>query len=208
MQDRLVELMLLALVAVVGLFLLVAVGDWVLPDAAPLGDWADIVLALVTILAILFGGLFAAVKFELFRDFEPHLTISHTINHRRLGGGYTHIDVKATLQNSSRVRVELNEGFYLLQQVSPAPSDVDFPGDNLLYPPWPILDEASFNLGDNNIVLEPNQSLQEVFQFMVPSYVETLLIHYILYDWASTEEVPKGWGITEVYDIIGDASQR
>lgn len=207
MQDKLVEVLLYVLAAVVGLFILVAAFDWLLPNSAPLGEWTDITLALVTILAILVGGLFAAVKFELFRDFEPHLTISHTINHRRLGDGYIHIDVKATLQNSSRVRVELNEGFYLLQQVSPVPSNVDFPGDNLLYPPWPILDEASFDLGDNNIVLEPNQSLQEVFQFMVPSYVETLLIHYILYDSASTEEVSKGWGITEVYDIIGDATQ-
>ena len=102
MQDRLVELVLLALVAVVGLFVLVVVVDWALPDSAPLGDWADIVLALVTILAILFGGLFAAVKFDLFRDFEPHLTITHAINHRTLGNGYTHLDVKATLNNSSK----------------------------------------------------------------------------------------------------------
>ena len=202
MQDKLVELMLLALAVVVGLFLLVAVLDWLLPDAAPLGDWANIVLALVTIIAILFGGLFAAVKFDLFRDFEPHLSISHTINQRRLGGGYIHLDVEAIMHNNSKVKVELGDGYFLLQQIFPVAAEVDFLGDNLLYPPWPILDEKSFSLGDYDIVLEPGQSLQEVFQFMIPDHVETLLIHYVLFDSASPGDRSRGWGITEVYDII------
>lgn len=114
MQDRLIVILLLVLAAVVGMFLLVALLNWALPEAASLGDWASIVLALVTVLAILFGGLFAAVKFDLFRDFEPHLTISHTIRHRSVGSDYVHIDVTAVLHNSSRVKVELQDGYFLL----------------------------------------------------------------------------------------------
>ena len=166
------------------------------------GGWANIVLALVTILAILVGGLFAAVKFELFRESEPHLTVSHNINQRRLGSGYTHLDVATIMRNNSKVKVELRDGYFLLQQIAPVAAEVDFLGENLLYPPWPILDEMSFSLGDSDIVLEPGQSLQEVFQFMIPQHVETLLIHYVLFDSASPGDRSRGWGITEVYDII------
>ena len=116
MQDRLTEILLYVLAAIVGLFLLVALLDWLLPGAATFMDWTQIVLSLVTILAIVFGGLFAAVKFELFRDFEPHLTISHTINHRPLGDSHVHIDVRAVLHNSSRVRVELTDGYFVVHK--------------------------------------------------------------------------------------------
>ena len=139
MQDKLIEILLFVLATVVGLFIFVAVLNWVLPDTVLLGDLANVVLALVTVLAIIFGGLFAAVKFELFRDFEPHLTISHTINHRNIADSYVHLDVKVTLHNSSRVRVELREGFFLLQQITPVTGGADFLGQNFLYPDWPVL---------------------------------------------------------------------
>ena len=202
MQDKLIGVALLVVVAVIGLFILVGLLGWVLPDAAPLGDWADIVLAVVTILAILFGGLFAVVKFDLFRDFEPHLTISHTINHRPWGNGYWHLDVKATLNNSSKVRVELHGGYFILQQIRPASGVDDIPEPSIVYPYWPVLEEFSIDLGDRPLELEPGQSLQEVLQFMVPVHVETVLIHYAFHDTGSQAEQPSGWGITEVYDII------
>ncbi len=204
MQDKVIEILVVVLLAVVGLFLLVAMVDWALPDAVPLGDWADIVLALVTVLAILFGGLFAAVKFDLFRDFEPHLTITHAISHRALGNGYTHLDVKATLNNSSKVRVALHGGYFILQQVRPASGEHSIPEPSTVYPFWPILEEFSIDLGDRPLELEPGQALQEVLQFMVPDHVETVLIHYSFHDAGSLSEQPNGWGITEVYDIIGN----
>ena len=203
MQDKLIGAALLVVVAVIGLFILVGLLDWVLPDAAPLGDWADIVLAVVTILAILFGGLFAAVKFDLFRDFEPHLTITHSINHRALGNGYWHLDVKATLNNSSKVRVELHGGYFLLQQIRPVSGEENIGERNIVYPFWPVLEEFSFDLGDRPLELEPGQAMQEVLQFMVPGHVETVLIHYSFHDAGNLAEQPSGWGITEVHDIIG-----
>lgn len=207
MQDRLVVILLLVLAAVVGLFLLVALVDWALPDAAPLGDWADIVLALVTILAILFGGLFAAVKFDLFRDFEPHLTITHTINHRFLGDSYVHIDVTSSLHNSSKVRVVLQGGYYVLQSIEPVSDSSDFADGAMLYPSWPVLDEATFDLGDQAMTIEPGQSLQEVLQFLVPIEVGAVLIHYFFYDSSQSAVQGQGWGITSVYDIFGRQSE-
>ena len=90
-----------------------------LPDVSKYKDIADLVQTALTIFALLAGGAFAAYKLELFRDFEPHLTLTHTINHRRMGDSYIHIDVAVRMHNSSKVKVDLYEGFWTLQQLSP-----------------------------------------------------------------------------------------
>ena len=207
MQDRLVVILLLVLAAVVGLFLLVALLNWALPDSAPLGDWADIVLAVVTILAILFGGLFAAEKFELFRDFEPHLTIAHTINHRRLTDGYLHLDVTAVLHNSSRVRVEV-VGNFAFQQVVPLLGDTEqlegiesqvFSDDIQPFMEWPIIGVRQCAL----MGVEPGQVHKETVEIIVPDDVQTVAIHTYFRTSDAQREPEPVWGLTSVYDIVG-----
>ena len=167
-----------------------------------LKDLTGIIQSALTTLAILAGGGFALYKLKQFRDLEPHLTISHSINHRPIGGSYVHIDVAFTLHNSSRVKVELREGFFVVQQIAPAFNDNTLLEQNLLYPGWPVLAEASFDLGEYGFLLEPGQSLQDVLQFTVPRDVSTVLVHYFFYDNRYTTDSRSGWGITEVYDII------
>ena len=175
-----------------------------MPDLTWLKDFSGIVQSILTILAILAGGGFALYKLKQFRDLEPHLTISHTINHRHVGDPYVHIDVTALLHNSSRVKVELQDGYFLLQHITQLPDGQDMPDGNLLYPPWPVLDQASFDLGDQALVIEPGQSLQEVFQFMVPREVEAVLISYFFYDSRPSAGHQRGWGISSVYDILDE----
>ena len=209
MQDKLVGVALLVVVAVIGLFLLVGLLDWVLPDAAPLGDWADTVLAVVTVLAILFGGLFAAVKFELFRDFEPHLTLSHTINHRNIGNNYVHIDVTAVLHNSSRVRVEV-EGNFAFQQVVPVMGEREpdeqieslvFSVDIQPFMEWAIIGERQCS----KMSIEPGQTHQETVEIIIPDDILTIAIH-TYFRASDFEKLPQAvWGLTSVYDIASAA---
>ena len=210
MQDRLTEILLFVLAAIIGLFLLVALLDWLLPNATPLGDWAGIVLALVTILAIIFGGLFAAVKFELFRDFEPHLTISHQVSQRPIGSKYVHIAVKATLYNTSKVRVEILDGIFRIYQVAPLGdleveklySDLFETGevDELQ---WPTLDELYPSWAKNDLSIEPGESHHETIEFIVGNSLETVLIYtyFCNVNYPKRPESPMGWGETTVYDI-------
>ena len=213
MQDRLVEILLLVSMAVIGLFVLVAALDWVLPDASPLGRWADIVLAVVTILAILVGGLFAAEKFELFRDSQPHLTISHTINHRNIADSYVHLDVTAALHNSSRVKVELNRGLFTLQEIAPVLDDEELEdrlearnlvAENLAFSQWAILDQFSCDWGGSALVIEPGQTFQQTVEFVISREITTVAIHAFFYNsrFAEGLEQPEGWNITVVYDIF------
>ena len=213
MQDKLIEILMLVLLAVVGLFILVAVVAWVLPDAVPLGNLADIVLALVTIFAILFGGIFAAIKFELFRDFEPHLNVTHTIGHRNIGESYVHLDVTAALYNSSRVKVELKSGLFTLQEVAPVSDDLELEdrlearnlvAENIAFSQWPILDQFSCDWSDHNLTIEPGQTFQETVEFVISREITTVAIHAFFYNSRFGEglEKPEGWNITTVYDIF------
>ena len=63
--------LLLVLAALAGLSIILAALHWLLPDAARFKDLVGSAQSLVTALAILLGGGFAAVKLELFRDFAP-----------------------------------------------------------------------------------------------------------------------------------------
>ena len=72
-----------------------------LPDIAQAGDLARIIQAAVTATALVATGLFAAVKFQLFREFEPHLNITHEISCQEIGDSYVHIGVTAVFQHAS-----------------------------------------------------------------------------------------------------------
>ena len=187
---------------------------WLLP-AGELKDAAGIVQAVITAAAIIAGGIIAAYKLQLFRETEPHLTIAHTVSHRTMENGYVHIAVKAVLRNSSRVAVRLREGRFLLRHIatglaaatSETAAETKSPVDNVLYPQLPVLDDASFDLGDHEISIEPGQTIQEVLQFVVPDGVTTVLIHYFFHDARFPDDPLRGWGITDVYDIINDQNR-
>ena len=182
---------------------------WALVCFADVGitDSARAVQALGTIIAISAGGLFAIFKLQMFRDFQPHLTISHVVLHRPVGESYVHIDVAVTLHNSSKVKIELRDGFFRLQQIAPViDEDVE-----TLYPEvfvdktaediqWPTLDEIPLTWDKGVLIVEPSEAHQETFEFIVSKAVESVIIHTYFYNPYSSS--PEGWGATTVYDII------
>ena len=116
-QTRRALIAVALILVAVALLYLILVDEW--SSSGTFQRWADIFQSIVMALAIIFGGIFALLKLQAFRDFDPHLTISHMVSHRLVGDSYIHIDVTATLQNSSKVQIELNKGFFRLQQISP-----------------------------------------------------------------------------------------
>ena len=84
---------------------------------------ADIVQAVATVAAIVIVGVFAWRNLWWLRTFQPHITITHSVSHRPVGTQYIHLAVVATLYNSSRVKVEIQEGVFQLAQVSPIEDD-------------------------------------------------------------------------------------
>ena len=78
----------------------------VLTDFSNTWEMVSIVQGSVTAFAILAGGFFVAYILEVFRDFAPHLTITHAITHRVVSDSYVHISVSIRLHNSLRVTIK------------------------------------------------------------------------------------------------------
>ena len=182
-----------------------------LTSAGKLKDIAAIIQSSVTAVAIAAGGLFAYYKLQWFRDLEPHLTITHEVSHRPIGDSYVHIAITATLYNSSRVKLGLREGFFLVQQVSPS-SDEDVEAwygevfvrreqSEIL---WPTLDEKPLSWGENELIVEPGESHREAYECIVSRETESVLIYTYYYNPEYAEHLPspEGWEASTVYDIF------
>ena len=103
-----------------------------------------------TVIAIVLGGFFAWRRGFIFRHEQPHVTISHDVTHRQIGHGYVHIEVTATLYNSSRVKMEFRDGLFTVEQLAPVAEDMverlfDEIMDNDLYesPKWDLLERKA-----------------------------------------------------------------
>lgn len=176
-------------------------------EMAWLKDLTSIVQSALTILAILAGGGFALYKLKQFRDLEPHLTISHAINHRPIAEGYVHIDVTAALNNTSRVRVEIAEGDFVFQQVAPFLSEADerkqleaqvFADDIQPFMEWTVA--GVLRCGKMNI--EPGQIHQETVEIILPDDISTIAVHTFFRNADSGGKAQSVWSLTSVYDIM------
>ena len=166
---------------------------------------------LVTALVLVVGGIFAYRKLQLFRDFEPHLTVTQSVSSRAVGSQYAHIAVTATLRNSSKVRVEVRECLFQIHQVQPlSDDDVEhyyveaFREDGSAYIEWPIIDEVMRRLEPNEIVIEPGAYHHEPCEFILSRNVTTVLVYSYFFNTAYSEngQSAQGWSATTVHDDI------
>ena len=175
-------------------------------DAERGKDLTAIVQSVITVVAIVGGGVFAYYKLQIFRTFEPHLTISHEVSHRYIGDSYVHIAVTATLHNSSKVKMELRKGFFLLQQISPLSDeevkslhDQVFEDQEYQHIQWPTLEEVEREFGKGELIVEPGESHPETFEFILPQWYDSIMVYTYFYN--PTSPQPQGWAASNVYDI-------
>ena len=183
-----------------------------LPDTGEARIVAAMVQASVTALAITVAGVFAGRKLQVFRDFEPHLTISHDISHRRVGDSYVHIFVTATLRNSSKVAVDIRRAMFWVQHVSPVSneeverlhSDVFLRGIQQDLQ-WPVIQDRERVWNPYQVIVEPGETYSEPIEFIVGSAaVETVMVYTYFYNprYGPRRRSAEGWGTTSVIDII------
>ena len=178
---------------------------------AKIMDSARSIHAIGILVAICVGGIFAYQRLQIFRTFEPHLTISHEISHRQIGDSYVHIDVTATLRNSSKVQVELRQGFFRLQLVSPESDEqieslyaevfIDKTSQEIQ---WTTLDEFQSEWESGELIVEPGESHPETYEFIVSKNVEAVIIYTYFHNprFSPSDRSGEGWVATTVYDIV------
>jgi len=199
----------LAALAVAGIILAAFLGLAVWSDAAHLKDAAAVVQALATAAAIGIGGALAWFKLQIFRDFTPHLTISHEVGHRIISPSYALIDVTVVLHNGSKVHVELREAIFRLQMVAPI-SDAEAAtlydeiqsGSVEAEATWPLLVRAQRNWVEGELIVEPGESHRESCDFIVSTDVAATRI-YTFFRNSSWEagSSSEGWGAATIYDM-------
>ena len=173
---------------------------------------ATIVQAIGTLTAIFVGGGFAFYRLHLLRTFHPHLTIEHEVSHRQVGDSYVHIALTVRLMNTSGVVIELRSGYVLIQQIAPV---LDEEVANLFSKDalerrddiqWPTLDEIQREWDKGDLVVEPNETLAETYEFVVPRGTESVLLNSFYRNpmAKARDGVEVGWDATTIYDILDE----
>ena len=122
-----------------------------------------------------------------------------------------HLDITVTLYNSSKVSLALDEADFSVQQIAPV-SDEEieelyaqvFEDEDEIHLQWLTLDEAHHDWDIGEMVVEPGESHQETYEFIVPSPVETVLVYTYFRNpqHSRSSRSAEGWGATTVYDTI------
>ncbi len=159
--------------------------------------WVSIAQAVATIIAIMLGGFFAWRRGFIFRHEQPHVTISHDVTHRQIGHGYVHIEVTATLSNSSRVKMEFHDGLFTVEQLAPlSHKDAErlfetlFEKDLYEIPKWPLLRERRLEWSKDELIVEPGEKVTATFEHIVSNAVESVLITTYFYNTRVMGKIP------------------
>ena len=195
--------------------------------------WVSIAQGVVTIIAIVLGGIFAWRRGFIFRHWQPHVTISHDVTHRRVSPENLHIEITAILHNSSQVKVEFLDGLFTVEQLAPVSDEyveqiygktfVD--KERYEAPEWHCLKEIRLEWKEDELIAEPGEKVAVTLEYIVPNYVEAVLITTYFYNarvmgkipadinprdaerqkqrqWPWRISGPRGWIRTTAHDIV------
>ena len=204
-----IVIVLLAIAGAAALF--VSISWWVMAlTDSNFKDAASSVQSIGTLVVLSVGGALAYYRFQMFRSFEPHLTVAHEVSHRRIGDSFFHIAVNANMRNSSKVKVDVHEWYFRLHQVAPITDpeieqlyDQAFSEGELGDVQWPTLERISGDWPEDPIVIEPGESHTETVEFIVEREVQTVLIYSYFHNSTSSEnsQNTEGWEANTIYDI-------
>ena len=148
---------------------------------------------IATALAIAAGVSIAWYKLDIFREFEPHLSIEQTIESRQSGNSFRLIVATAILTNNSKVLVKPREGYCRLAQTAPL-SDLSVveiftnsvrngtEENGFEQYGWPVLGEVKRTWPEGDIAIEPGECHRETYQFIVDEGTESVVALTAIYN--------------------------
>ena len=148
---------------------------------------------IATALVIAGGVSVAWYKLDIFREFEPHLSIEQTIESRRLGNSFRLIVATAILTNNSKVLVKPRKGYCRLAQTAPLsdPTVVEIftnavrngtEENGFEQFGWPLLGEVKRTWPEGDIAIEPGECHRETYQFIVDEGTESVVALTAIYN--------------------------
>jgi len=181
--------------------------------------WVELVQAAVTVLAIFVGGYWTYMLFRQKRQRYPRANIEHRIVHKSICSDKVLLHVTARLTNIGEVLLALRFGRTTIEQMMPImphlQSHIDEGGDPVVDGEtdivWPALGTRETSWQRGQFELEPNESDDLQFDFIIDSSIETVLVYSYFRNaqkyrnpilrWLLRQTREIGWGISTVYDL-------
>jgi len=167
-------------------------------------------VSLLTALALIVGGIWSYLLFIRTRQKYPSANISQEITFKRITRDKVWLRITATLQNTGKVLLSLVYAETWVQQVRPIDEEMQ---NKILDPQesadteqteiqWPLLNEAKIKWAKKELEIEPNESDQIHFDFLIDSNVKTIVAYsYFRNAEKFRRQKELGWQITRVYDL-------
>lgn len=177
-------------------------------------ETVEFLATVLTLLAIIFGGSWSYVLFIRTRQKYPSANISQGITYREITADKLWVRVTVTLQNTGKVLLSLVSGVSWIQQVAPLDAEISEKIKNVEDPVsqggseiiWPLVEERKLSWGKGEREIEPSESDQIYFDFVVDSDLRTIVVYsYFTNVKKFRRRKGLGWQIARVYDLRLDA---
>ena len=177
-------------------------------------DIVTIIQAVVTIIAVILGGVWTYFLFIKKRQRFPRASISHQIFYKRISESKALLNIKTVIANSGDVLLCLESGFVRIQQILPIPDDIadiikqdqDPVGEDKTEVDWPLISERFFTWDTGKCEIEPAESDQFVSDHVIDPQVQLISV-YSYFKNTKKRKRDIGWGATTVYRITPDSGQ-
>ena len=179
-------------------------------------DIVEIVQGIVTIVAILAGGIWTYLAFVRKRLRYPRAKLSITIDSSQIAPDYRLVHVAVQIDNTGYVLLAPEYAEVRLRQVMPLPAEIESrlkPGFDPVAPdekelPWPLIVRREWNWDPSDIEIEPGESDLLNADFVIIDTVEIVQIYTFVRN-PKKRRTPRGWGATLLHTFpIGQGEIR
>ena len=177
-------------------------------DLAALKDFIGALGALLTIVAIIVGGIWSYLLFIRTRQHYPRANLIHHIVHKSITKDKTLLHVAATISNAGDILLQLASGETRVQQVTPSPPDIlkvirqdqDPVARGQTEIEWPLIGHRQAQWSKGQFEIEPGESDTFACDFIVDADVESVSV-YSYFKNEEKRERELGWSVTTHYDL-------
>ena len=164
--------------------------------------------SLFTVAAIVAGGIWTYMLFVRRRQRYPRANITHQIRHYPISDRKVLLRVTVRICNKGEILLSLASGFTRVQQVIPCPVDLcesvgkQEDSANQCEPEveWPLLREKKLRSQRNKREIEPGETDELHFDFVIDSDVQVVVVYSYLKN-VKKRRREIGWNATSIYDL-------
>jgi hypothetical protein len=168
----------------------------------------SLVESLITIVAIVAGGIWTYLLFIRNRQRWPRARIGMAASHFRAGSSHHILHVDLAIANVGQVLLEVDSLSTTISQMLPLPKEIavavkrreDPVPDGFSEIQWPVVITRAVELGDSRCEIEPGESQTLQFDFMLDSRIKLVEIYsYVLNQ--KKRERNLAWDLSRLYDF-------